>query len=1425
MSGALKIDVKPPMASPMSDQPEPWDTKDVNTEALRLQAVSQIQRMAREGKRAQSRQELAKLREKYKGTPAEAQIGFLMAADDYEGALDAHIKQLQAERLRGPEPIAAPPPDPEQQHAAWVGGGGPEITGDAAQEYAAANQTANDDADVASAFDAFNAEEAEAGRGPQQQDNAPELRAPAPGGAARSLEDLIRGGPKRPRMPSMTGDVATDATSILGDIGTGFAESPKAVVGGIRNGVDELLSSIDSAGAWVATQAMLAEGDKAGADKLAARRAAGETALGGQLPEVGDPRSATGKIVEGITQFVTGFVAGGKVLKASGTVGAFAKGAFADAFAFDPARYRLSNLIEENPALKNPVTDFLASKPGDSEAQGRLANALEGTGIGIAFQGVFMAALKGMRAVSALKPKPPTPEELTAHVREATAPLGDPNAPLLLKKPPPEAGQPAAGTPLTTTAEGKDVFINFARIDTPDDVKSLIQQTANLAKNGAPVAEGEIRAFHGSPRQFDKFDNAKIGTGEGYLDEGHGHYFTESEARAAQYRDDISAQRGAKGQGSVSEVRIRATADEIIDFERPFAEQPTKVQDALRKIDPKLDAVTETIGTTTRPAIGATLVKRISGSQKEVSAKLSAAGIKAARYKEYDGAHAGNVNYLVYDAGAVQKVGEGITAAQRGVQSQAATKQLADDMGMTVQDLLSRRRGPNGARTPFTAEEALAARKLFTASGEKLHELAQRATAPNAGEIDLFNLRKMMSTHLAIQNEVLGARTETARALASWRIEAGSGEAQLRAIRAMMETAGPDTQRMAQELVRLKHAGATPGALATYVRQSAIGTFGQGVREVFVNGLLSGPLTHIVNASGNLGTLGLSAVERAVARGISKHVTGSDAVAEGEASAMLHGMWEGQRDGLRAAWKATSDVPEDFLGKVDSPRVAAISSTRDDAFGKTINLIGATTRAPSLLMSASDQFFKAINYRAELHAMAAKTARDEGLTGKAFAERYRQVIDNPPQSIKLQASDQAFYNTFNSQAGWFGSTLLKLREGGGPMNAAWLVVPFIRTPVNIARYAFERTPLAPLVGQWREAFARGGRDRDIALSKVATGTMIMGLAQAGAENGYVSGALPTDGNEAALWGREGRQPYSVKIGDTWYSYNRADPFGMTMGFAADIQNTLSRGDVSPKDVDEWQEVMAGGIAAIADTATDKTFMRGFSQFNDMLSDPKRYATKEINQVITGFVPFTSLAGWANRLNDPTVRDARTPLDAISARIPGLADRIIPKRDLWGEVKSDPLTLENSFNPLRASKQAASPIDAELDRLQVYPDGIGWKASINGTAVNFSDYPKALDEYRRLAGNGWKHPAWGVGLKDFLDQTVSGEGQMSRVYEMFSDGDQGGKAGFIRKAIQDYREGAARELLSDPRFADFQSYYEGERQIQREGRQKIALPTN
>lgn len=58
------------------------------------------------------------------------------------------------------------------------------------------------------------------------------------------------------------------------------------------------------------------------------------------------------------------------------------------------------------------------------------------------------------------------------------------------------------------------------------------------------AAERRIRAFHGSPHEFDKFTVEAIGTGEGAQAFGHGLYFAEKEGTASWYQNNLGAKSG-----------------------------------------------------------------------------------------------------------------------------------------------------------------------------------------------------------------------------------------------------------------------------------------------------------------------------------------------------------------------------------------------------------------------------------------------------------------------------------------------------------------------------------------------------------------------------------------------------------------------------------------------------------------------------------------------------------------------------------------------------------------------------------------------------------------------------------------------------------------------------------------------------------------
>jgi hypothetical protein len=57
---------------------------------------------------------------------------------------------------------------------------------------------------------------------------------------------------------------------------------------------------------------------------------------------------------------------------------------------------------------------------------------------------------------------------------------------------------------------------------------------------GSTTPKAGIRAYHGSPHDFEAFDMSKIGTGEGAQAYGHGLYFAENPQVAEQYKNNLS---------------------------------------------------------------------------------------------------------------------------------------------------------------------------------------------------------------------------------------------------------------------------------------------------------------------------------------------------------------------------------------------------------------------------------------------------------------------------------------------------------------------------------------------------------------------------------------------------------------------------------------------------------------------------------------------------------------------------------------------------------------------------------------------------------------------------------------------------------------------------------------------------------------------
>lgn len=1060
------------------------------------------------------------------------------------------------------------------------------------------------------------------------------------------------------------------AGRVAKDIGIGATvEVPRAVLKGVRDAYQNTIDLAGDVGQWVEEAANLPgikvsdEGiEFVGSDELQQLRSEGkDLASMAVLPDLNAPKTVTGSVIKGVTQFLTGMKGANKLLdvagieKASGALGygrSALQGFIANFSAFDPHQQRLSNLIEQIPALQNPVTSYLASEKDDSSAEGRFKNALEGLGLGVLTDG-FFKSVKLLRDVSkarrvveqadeAMETVPRLPENTA--LRELGDEAAEAGSPLVQARPvkPPANLKPddVSGA----APEKQEVFINFARIDSPDDVKRAMQEMANL--------------------------NAK------------------------------SIKDGARGKQTFEQIKLNAAQ-----------------KDAWKAIQER-------------------------------------------------------------------RMGE-----------------------------------------PFNAETAVAARQLWVSSADKLAKVAQGA-ADSPSEANLFAFRKMLAVHHAIQAEVIAARTETARALASWRIPVGGSAERLRDITATLaEGGGPEVAReLAQRVSALAQAGMVR-ELDEVVKRTVYARTRDAVLEGWINGLLSNPTTHIVNTMSNSSVIALRMAERAVAGKISQLLGDQSAVAAGEAAQQWFGLTQGLKDAFRYAWKAAKTGESGYgIGKLETAREGSITSeafnlSSSGWLGRGVDMAGSVARTPGRALTAEDEFFKTIGYRMELNAQALRQASHEAAAGKITAEGVRQriaeLIQSPPENLRMAAVDAAMYQTFTNTPGKLAQSLGKLTTEYPLLK---VIMPFTRTPANILRFTFERTPLAPAMSQFRANIAAGGARRDLALAQLSLGTATMMSAADLAMNGQLSGGGPLEKGTKAAMVREGWQPYSLKVGDRWYSVSRLDPVGSLLTMTADVVDAFRNAQHEALDDPDTEKLAVAAAVSFASNLTNKTYLSGLSSVFEALSDPSRYSEDTIQRMVGSVVP----AGVANitRQTDPYAREVYSMLDAIKARTPGLSKDLPPRLNLWGE----PISYESglgkaydAFSPIYSRSSKGESIDKELIRLEANIGMPRRRTSFDGATIDLSQHPKAYARYVQLAGNELKHPAWGLGAKDLLNKVVDGEHPLSAVYKLRTDGPDGGKVVMIRDIVRQYQEMARKEILSEfPEIA-------GEVGVKRDNARALRIP--
>lgn len=767
-------------------------------------------------------------------------------------------------------------------------------------------------------------------------------------------------------------------------------------------------------------------------------------------------------------------------------------------------------------------------------------------------------------------------------------------------------------------------------------------------------------------------------------------------------------------------------------------------------------------------------------------------------------------------------------------------KIMAAELGMNEADLLKRKRGD-----AWSFDHILAARWIQVDSAQRLMELGKAIREGDDSTETLFSFAKRLNRHAAIMGQLSGLTAEAGRALRVFGIDVGLGDIRRDEMASALEHLGMGGREgLIAAAVDLTLLDDKPLAdINQAVKAARKATWWDVINEVRVGGMLSGILTHFRNLDSNFITmlenpLGVKqlAAQYGKAFGWTRdilHVSekarflGSGdmgEVAQEEAMAWLKGAWDANVEavvgGAKAFWyNQAGDLvskaemyygpafTRDFLlSRPTLSKIPGWTAMMNSPYGKAFDYLGEVVRGPGRLLLGGDELFKIYNYRAEIRALAYRTARKElgrAAASEDVAARANDLVSNPTDEMVLAAREAARLFTYTNE---IDSRYLRGLQTFMSSPFGRLVNPFFRTPFNILRFANARTPFAVADPKFWGDLKAGGAKRDMALARATLGSMVMGVGASMAAMGWVTGNGPSDPNQRRVWELSGNwRPWSIKMPwmDRWVSYNQIEPIGMILGLGADMYDIISLWD-KEVELDTFDDMAIAGAAALSRNFLSKTWTRGAFEALNALMDSERYMERYMWRLGSSFMPFGGLSRTIEQggipftlEGDPTYRAVNSAWDAWKEQIPWLSATLPPRRDLWG-WKVEP---ENLFGfarwclPAQVSKAKNDPVVKEMVRIGL---GLGMpRRTVTYDGVEIELSPSEYDRYVERQGHLTMLKRWPGDGSAFRMSLPQREGiQMLMVSRMYREAGRFGKEAqqnLIKRLVNDYRAEARKEI--------------------------------
>ena len=434
--------------------------------------------------------------------------------------------------------------------------------------------------------------------------------------------------------------------------------------------------------------------------------------------------------------------------------------------------------------------------------------------------------------------------------------------------------------------------------------------------------------------------------------------------------------------------------------------------------------------------------------------------------------------------------------------------------------------------------------------------------------------------------------------------------------------------------------------------------------EIFINSILSGPETHAVNIM----STALNTLARPLENTLgSVSSQGFDSMQAMRGGKELYYLMTSITDSLKAA-KQAFQIEDNIVNPgamIQEADRFQIRMEGDKPLANMINGLGTIIRLPGRFLLAEDEFFKQLNFRAYVKASAWEDGMRKGLQGadlqKHIKEQFDGTIEIVNKNSMANIKDQSVLDLYEAAQKYAAETTFTADLPEDSLGAAIqgvsrhpfgrVVLPFVRTPVNIFKAQVRRTPGVNMaLKEYRQAL----RSADPSVAAKARGEMYLGGAIwsiAGAtafsindpmSELAITGGGPSDFNMLNQKRATGWQPYSfrfllkdedgnVRMGKDgkprykYVSFRRLDPWASFLMMAADA--AAITGGLSKQDRDDF------GVAAsvaLGRNITNKTYLQGITELADLLGKPQFLQNWLARRAAATVIPFSSLGRSVKR---------------------------------------------------------------------------------------------------------------------------------------------------------------------------------------------------